>query len=519
MPESIYKHVVIVGLDGMGNFNLNTETPNMDRIFKDGARSYYSQSLYPTISAQNWGAMLIGTYPDVHGLTNTVCGREHYTNKELPSIFTTVRKAYPDAVLCSISNWDPINYGIVEEGIDVEKQTADNGTHTTDKIVECVKTRKPALLFIQIDDPDEAGHHYGYGTEGHLECIRNTDMLVNRVFEAYKEAGIIDDTLFITITDHGGIFNGHGGNSPEERNIYFALRGKTVNNIDEFYGETKDINAIVRYAFGIQIPEFNESGYSSQIPEGIFCDYDKKYIKIQAERFDPVNKPTPPIDSENGLLAYFDRDEIKLAMFFDNDCKDELGKVHFKEEGHVKYYTEGIRGSRAEFGTTGFVVSDDIKFGKDSFTVAEWLMIDDAPNWECSICGTKTMSASGAGFDLGFTSGGTFLGIETEDPSTYHDPAHQFTRDVSGGWLHSIYVFNKETLKIEIYHNFKYKGSYQLPPIFDISLDALPFTVGEEASHTENTNRKVLFNIDDLFIFNKAFTAEDVKKLADYYGL
>lgn len=515
----IYKHVVIVGLDGMGNFNKNTETPFMDKIFANGAKSLYSNSLYPTISAQNWGAMLLGTYPDVHGLTNSIVSREEYRNKEIPSIFTTVRKAMPEAVLCSVSQWDPINYGIIEHDVDVFMETAKDGTETTDKVVKCVLEKKPTLLFIQIDDPDGAGHHHGYGTEGHLACIRNTDKLVGRIHEAYEQAGILDDTLFIVITDHGGYEKGHGGYTDGEKYIFFALSGKTVNKCDEFFGETKDINAIVRHAFGIELPAYNANGYSSQLPAGVFCDNDTVYKTFEAKRFDMENRPTPAIDGENGLYSYFDKNEVKLAMFFDNNGEDATGKNVFREERHVKFYSSGVNGSNAEFGATGFYVSDDVKFGKDSFTVAEWLKVDDAPNRECFIASTKTMTASGAGFTLGFTSGGTLLGIETEDSSTYTDPAVSFFREVSGGWIHSIYSFNKEKLTVDVYHNFKYKLTIQLPEIFDASFDCLPFTVGEEASHKENTRNNTLFNMDDLFIFNRAFDEKDVAKLKQYYGL
>ena len=333
MADYIYSHVVIVGLDGMGNFNRLTPTPNMDRIFENYAETWDALSLYPTISAQNWGAMLLGTDPDVHGLTNSIVSTQEYTNKEIPSVFTTVRKAFPDSVLCSVSNWEPINHGIIEHDIGVFMQTADNGEHTTDKIVECVKTQKPKLLFIQIDDPDEAGHAYGYGTENHLKCITNTDMLVIRVYEAYEEADIIDDTLFIVIADHGGYIKGHGGYSDGEKYIYFALRGKTVKNTKNFFAQTKDINAIVRHAFGIDIPEYNPAGFSSQVPENIFTDCQTAYKATTAHRNDVEFLPTPAIDGKGGLLSFFDEDEIKLAMFFDEEAKDELGKAHFTEHG------------------------------------------------------------------------------------------------------------------------------------------------------------------------------------------
>ena len=72
---------------------------------------------------------------------------------------------------------------------------------------------------------------------------------------------------------------------------------------------------------------------------------------------------------------------------------------------------------------------------------------------------------------------------------------------------------------MDVYHNFKYKLTIQLPEIFDASFDCLPFTVGEEASHKENTRNNTLFNMDDLFIFNRAFDEKDVAKLKQYYGL
>ena len=89
-----YGHTAIVGLDGMGAFSGDTPTPRMDEIFENGAKTLRAISLFPTISAQNWGAMLLGAEPEVHGLTNGKVSQQEYTNKALPSIFTTVRRAF-----------------------------------------------------------------------------------------------------------------------------------------------------------------------------------------------------------------------------------------------------------------------------------------------------------------------------------------------------------------------------------------------------------------------------------------
>ena len=514
-----YEHVVIVGLDGMGAFCENTPTPRMDEIFANGARTTSALSLFPTISAQNWGAMLLGADPEVHGLTNGRISQEEYTNKDLPSVFTTVRQAFPDSVLCSICHWNPINHGIIEHDIDAHLQAADSGAQATDKVVQCILTEKPDLLFVHIDDPDGAGHRYDYGTKEHLACISDVDAMVGRIYDACVSAGIIDDTLFITITDHGGYKRGHGGYTDGEKYIFFALAGKTVRKTDDFFATTKDINAIVRYAFGLDIPRPLPDGYSSQVPDGIFTDCDTPYVTLpDGERCDIETRPQPELNAENGLAAFFDPQDIKLAMFFEHNADDVVGKARFTEYGKVKYYAGGVRGAYAELGATGCLVSDDVKFGTDDFTVCAWLKVDDAPASEAYYCGTKTMTDSGPGFMLGFTNVATWLGVETPDPKSYEEFTHLYSRDVSGGWLHTMFVFRRKDCEIDLYRNFKLKKTITLPPEFaDVSLDALPFTVGDDASRKINTGNDALICMDDLLIFGRAFSQTDAQSLANYY--
>ncbi|MBP5622488.1 MAG: alkaline phosphatase family protein, partial [Thermoguttaceae bacterium] len=65
-------HVVVIGVDGGGAFFKQADTPNLDRIFENGAVSYEVITSKPTISAQCWGSMLHGVTPEFHGLTNGI---------------------------------------------------------------------------------------------------------------------------------------------------------------------------------------------------------------------------------------------------------------------------------------------------------------------------------------------------------------------------------------------------------------------------------------------------------------
>lgn len=272
-----FSHVIVVGIDGAGAFIEKADTPNFDRIFSDGAVTYSALSSRPSISAECWGSMLLGVGPEVHKLTNGIVSSTPYSvDSPFPSLFRRIREAYPDAVLGSYCDWNPITYGIVENNVGVSHDTA-NDTKLTPVICDYICKEKPDFLFIQFDSVDGAGHNNGYGSPAYMQRICEVDKLVNRVYTATVEADINDDTLFIVIADHGGANDEegkghHGGWTDEERFVTFAASGKGVNKTKIENMNIRDLSAIVLYALGIDAPEFNESGWTSQIPEGLFED-------------------------------------------------------------------------------------------------------------------------------------------------------------------------------------------------------------------------------------------------------
>ena len=75
-----YKHVILVGIDGAGNFYRKTDAPNIKRMFEEGAGTDECLTSIPTISAECWGSMLIGVEPTVHGLTNDIVMSAEYAS-------------------------------------------------------------------------------------------------------------------------------------------------------------------------------------------------------------------------------------------------------------------------------------------------------------------------------------------------------------------------------------------------------------------------------------------------------
>lgn len=271
-----FSHVIVVGIDGAGSFIKDAETPNFDCIFSNGAVTYNALASNPSISAECWGSMLLGVGPEIHKLTNAIVSSTPYpVDSEFPSLFRRIKEAFPDAKLGSYCDWNPITYGIVENNIGVFHDTA-NDDDLAPIICDFIRNNKPDFLFIQFDSVDGAGHKFGYGTPEHLKRINEVDELVNDVYFAAVDCGMIDETLFIVISDHGGTNSSdgghHGGWTDEEKYVTFAATGKGVNNAVISDMNIRDLAATILYAFGIDAPEFDENGWTSQIPEGIFND-------------------------------------------------------------------------------------------------------------------------------------------------------------------------------------------------------------------------------------------------------
>ena len=266
-----YERVIVIGVDGAGAFFKDAVTPRFDGIFAEGAVTYSAVTENPTISAECWGSMLIGVDCKAHGLTNDHISNNTYpVDSALPTVFRIVHEAYPNAELASFAHWSPINYGIVEDGIGVHKENG-SAVELTDKIVEYLETRCPKLMYVHLNSPDSAGHKFGYGTANQLSVITEMDYLIGKIFDAYSKKGILDKTLFIVLSDHGGTGTGHGGYTDDEKYITLAISGKGVNGNANIDGtRIRDVAAIILYALGLN--DMRKSPWDSKVPATLFVN-------------------------------------------------------------------------------------------------------------------------------------------------------------------------------------------------------------------------------------------------------
>lgn len=271
----IYRYVAVIGVDGGGNYFNKTDTPNMDRIFANGATTYSATTEIPSSSTENWTSMFLGVSSDVHGCPGQIDSSFPY-----PSIFRLVRQAYPESDIFSAVSWNTIN-SFIEWDIGLLDYRRENDKNSDRDV--CEKTVKtildfcPKFLFVQFNGADSDGHDYGFGLEEELEYITTLDEYIGRIHQAYDDLGILDETLFIVTADHGGTHyvdeNGltvgsHGGTTHEETTVFLGVAGKSVAKTDLGQIRNRDVAAIAAAALNIDIPDC----WTSKVPEGLFTD-------------------------------------------------------------------------------------------------------------------------------------------------------------------------------------------------------------------------------------------------------
>jgi hypothetical protein len=271
--DFLYKRVVFIGIDGAGNGvkDPQADAINIQKLMSEGAGTYEAKAMLPTISGQNWGSMLHGVVPSKHGLNNGNVGNPYPEKNPYPSYMKLLKQERPTLNQASFTTWSPINKGIIEDSAGAYKVNGGNDNNTTQKTVDYIKAegKNSRNIFVHLDEVDGAGHSYGYGSTKWYEALQKADQHVGQIVQALEEKGLMEDTLIIVTTDHGGRGRGHGGSSPEEQTIFWTAKGKSITPGTMLSDvENMDTPAVVAHALRLDIPE----NWDAKIPKGLFQD-------------------------------------------------------------------------------------------------------------------------------------------------------------------------------------------------------------------------------------------------------
>ena len=511
------RHVVIIGVDGGGAFFKEADTPNLDRIMENGAVTYDCLTSKPTISAQCWGSMLHGVTPEIHGLTNSIVSSRHYDEEsQFPSVFRVIRENMPDAQLASFCDWDPINYGIIEENLGVVKDTGGDAA-LTGKICAYLEENEPTLLFVQFDEVDGAGHGSGYGNPRHLNQLHTTDGYIEEIYETLERRGMLDSTLFIVTADHGGTpepsGGSHGGWTDAEKYILFAAAGPGIEAGEIEDMEVRDTASIVLYALGLasQQPE----SWTSRVPTGVFEGVEAGERKeFTIEKRTHENIPTPT--GEASVTARIGEDRVLAYFAFDGDTEPGVIKYETAQTGKI-YFVEGYCGEAAQF-DDGYVSIQKYKPGTGSFSVAFWMKTSGVDSDPAIFSNKNWDSGANNGFVLSLRSDGD-IKFNAGDGANRLDDSYALPLDYCDGWVYVILIVDREAGEVRFSYDF---GTFLTDPIPAALVNASFNGLGSSNIGQDGTGRysaHLSAALDEFLLVDGVLTDDDIAALKDTYGV
>lgn len=261
------KHVIFIGLDGWGAYSVpKADMPAVKKLMDQGCYTLTKRTVNPSSSAPNWASMFMGAGPELHGYTKwgsktpEIPSRVIEKNNIFPTIFQVYRDANPKAEIGALYEWDGIKFLVDTLSLSHHAQAPDYNTHPEalcDMAVEYIKNKKPNLLAICFDNPDHVGHKAGHDTPEYYAMLTQLDGYIDRIVRAVREAGMIDDTVFIITSDHGGIDHGHGGITLQEMETPFIIAGKGIKKGGAFTESMMqyDVASTMAYLLDLKQPQ------------------------------------------------------------------------------------------------------------------------------------------------------------------------------------------------------------------------------------------------------------------------
>jgi predicted AlkP superfamily pyrophosphatase or phosphodiesterase len=241
---------VIISVDGLrpaeylGGGNCGATPPTLRSLMESGVYARGVAGVLPTLTYPSHATLATGTYPTRHGVLNNVRARDgaewHYDRSDVhvgtiwdaarkaglsvgivtwpstygadvnylipedlsavdtvaarvrrgstPGLFDTLQRKTGDVKLLSFAN--------PEAGVPLDKMTASFAA-------EVIRRYKPNLMMLHFLDLDHREHNEGVGSAGACASLQRIDGEIAQIRSAYASAGILDQTTFFIVSDHG----------------------------------------------------------------------------------------------------------------------------------------------------------------------------------------------------------------------------------------------------------------------------------------------------------------------------
>lgn len=209
--------LILVSLDGWRwDYLDRANAPNLKALAARGVRSEGLIPAFPSSTFPNHYTIVTGLFPDHHGIvSNTIVDRSigpgrFSMNAETAKdarwwggepIWTTAIKQgrksasmfWPGSEAIHPTHWRPF---------DGKLPNADRVTQVLDWL-RLPESDRPSFITLYFSDVDSVSHQYGPDSAEALAAAGRLDEMVGRVLTGLTQAGLVDRTTLVVVSDHG----------------------------------------------------------------------------------------------------------------------------------------------------------------------------------------------------------------------------------------------------------------------------------------------------------------------------
>ena len=495
-----YDRVIMIGVAGAEDYFKDVSTPAFDRIFADGNVTYQMTVPSGLSSQEGWASILYGADCRLPVLLEETLAKEYHVYQPLENLFSLVKNHYPEDPVGVIVSSEMLRNDLFEqeESIYYYPTESSNSTLTDEEIVAKVKewasSNDPRFLFVELDSVEEAGLAY-------LEAIRQVDESIGELYDFLVEQGLMDNTLFIVTTEHGGLSKTSG--SADETGCMFAVKGTDVITDSEIKGlQPQDIAPVILYALNIEKP----SVYSGRLPKGIWKGFGKEdrndCLLVQAGSYRGHVSSTP---------AESIPEELSDRILYENNCDTERTDLQGSEYLVPGYFGNAFSCVKA-FGNTGMTSMD---FGY-KYSVSFWIRADEITGDPVIMTNKDWSSGKNCGFLVAHWKDKILVNLADEKGNRC-DFTFPLPSDYREGWTHFIFTFDLEKRKVTGYCDFNEIYSRTIPDQLDVTDLMTENTVMIAQDITGVYHDALTADLDEVVVFKGILSREEIEVLKNYY--
>lgn len=270
-------HIIILAFDGWGSSSFEAaDMPFLKSKLSESAWTLRKRSILPTSSACNWASMFKGAGPEAHGYidwdTRSPVFDITYSDEKgnFPSFFSIYRKKFPEREMGYLYQWEGMRF-IFDMGdfnsVNEFAVTPAGSEKMKNASISYILDKKPSLAAFIWDYPDKIGHTIGWYTNDYMGELRHIDSIIESIYNACVDAGIVENTLFVITSDHGGHDKTHGQPLMSDLESPFILIGKGI-----VPGEIHE--PLMQYDVASILADYSclnrPVGWRGKTPEGLF---------------------------------------------------------------------------------------------------------------------------------------------------------------------------------------------------------------------------------------------------------